>query len=243
MSKSAAAWYAPPRSPTIPFTHPAVMDLVRDPIVREARPANDCEILRPVIRHQTEFVGVFDTETTGREGNARIVEIVVSKARVSDGAIVETFGSLVNPGVAIPFAAQAVHHISDAMVARAPSIAEVLPRFFAFVREHGLVLVAHNAPFDRKVIAYEAQRTDTSLPGTINVYCSLAASRKLRTPKGTPPSHALQAMAADYGIRVESAHRAGGDVATLAIAVSRLMGEPKAQGKDFREAFPLSGVL
>lgn len=241
MGRSAAAWLPVSRLPREPFTHPAVEMLVADPIVRFVPPSNDVtsETLRPLQRHATEFVLVFDTETTGREGNARLVEIYIALVRVATGEATETFGSLINPGMRIPPMATAVHHITDAMVSRSPFAAEVLPKALAFAVEHGSVMVAHNAPFDLARIKYEAQRTDTSLPGTVKVHCSLAASRKLRTAK----SHALQAMAADYGIRVDSAHRARGDVDTLRQAIPRLLKEPKAGGRDLRECFPLSGVL
>lgn len=248
MGRSADAFDTPSRLPRIPFTHPAVEEIVPAPVVRFTPPvgSGDCEILRPLARHQTDHVLVFDTETTGREGNARIVELCFVKVDVRTGETSDAFESLVNPGMPIPRDAQAVHHISDQMVRSAPSIAEVLPRALKFIADHGSILVAHNASFDVRVLKYEAQRTDTTLPGTIKVYCSLAASRKLRTPKVAPgqkPSHALPAMAADYGITVDSAHRARTDVETLACAIPLLLKEAKAAGRDLRECFPLSGVL
>ena len=47
--------------------------------------------------------------------------------------MIEQFEQLVNPGRPMPPAAEAIHGISDADLADAPSAREVLPRFLAFL--------------------------------------------------------------------------------------------------------------
>ena len=51
-----------------------------------------------------------------------------------------------NPQVPIPLRIENLTSINDAMVADAPTIEEILPRFLAFSKD--CVLVAHNSAFD-----------------------------------------------------------------------------------------------
>jgi DNA polymerase III epsilon subunit family exonuclease len=90
----------------------------------------------------TEFV-VFDLETTAmKPENGYIVDIAA--LRIRDGQIVDRFESLVNPGRAI--VGHQVHGISDADVAQAPTAADILPKFSAWIGD--APVVAHNVGFD-----------------------------------------------------------------------------------------------
>src|SRR5262249_36964292 len=66
--------------------------------------------------------------------------------RVVDGGVLDAFSTLVTRGRRLPPFVSALTGITDAMVASAPPIAEVLPRFLEFARD--AVIVAHNAGFD-----------------------------------------------------------------------------------------------
>ena len=95
---------------------------------------------------------VVDLETTGSTpGYAKITEI--GAVRVEGGAHVATFSQLVNPGMPIPGFITGITGISQQMVADAPPIDQVLPRFVEF--SAGSVLVAHNARFDLAFLDYE----------------------------------------------------------------------------------------
>ena len=83
---------------------------------------------------------LFDLETTGVSCRSDDV-VEISALRVRGGAVVNSFSSLVNPGRHIPSAASQVNHITDEMVAGAPTMEEVLPEFLAFIGED--VLVGH----------------------------------------------------------------------------------------------------
>ena len=236
MSRSSAHHYPPPSLPRAPHVHPAVAELVQEPIVQGA---DGLDLLRQSSRPKTTHVLAFDTETTGREHDARIVEIAMAKVCLADGSIVSARSSLVNPGAPIPHDVSAIHGITDAAVRQSPSIADVLPKVLALAVKSGLVMVAHYASFDLARIRYEAQRCDVALPGTIPVYCSLKASRLLHRTVG----HGLAVVAARYGVKVADAHRAMGDVAMLAAVLPHLLKRPDAQGRDFRECFPLEAML
>ena len=68
-----------------------------------------------------------DTETTGFEGG--IVEI--ASVDIVNGVICNPMSDLVRPPEEIGFAAMAVHHITEDMVADAPLISDVIGRYLA----------------------------------------------------------------------------------------------------------------
>lgn len=105
----------------------------------------------------------FDTETTGlKPGDDRIVEIAAAK--FTAGRLVERQCWLVNPGRAIPPEVQRIHGITDVMVSASPPFSRVYPDFVRFT--DGCVLLAHNARFDRRFLAAEADRNRMPLPET-----------------------------------------------------------------------------
>lgn len=159
---------------------------------------------------------VVDTETTGLEADARIVEVVEVKSM------------LVNPGVRIPRAASSVHGITDAMVKGAPSIDRALTRFFAYL-EDGPV-IAHNARFDVARLRFEAERTASRVPGRVPVYCSLKMAKRAIPGQ---PSYRLDSLATTLQLsRQGVAHRAGSDVGVTAKLVLRCLVEAKKDLKD-----------
>jgi len=213
-----------------------VAELVPHPHVQGA---DGLDTLRQSSRPKTSHVLVFDTETTGREYDARIVEIAVARVRLADGHVESMWSQLVHPGCAIPREVSAIHGIDDAAVRGAPSIAQVLPVFLRGAVQRALPLVAHNAVFDLARVTFEARRCDVAMPGTIPVHCSLEASRKLHRTVG----HGLSVVAERYGVVVADAHRAEGDVRMLAAVLPHLLKRPDAQGRDFRDVFPLKAML
>jgi DNA polymerase-3 subunit epsilon len=95
---------------------------------------------------------VVDLETTGATpGFSKITEI--GAVRIEAGEIVGTFSQLVDPEVPIPPLITGLTGITRELVAGAPTIDEVLPRFVEFAA--GSVLVAHNARFDLAFLDYE----------------------------------------------------------------------------------------
>ena len=101
-----------------------------------------------------EFVA-FDLETTGLSAqHDEITEIGAVILR--DGQVVDTFQAFVNPGRSIPQKIVDLTGITDAMVADAPPISQVLPEFLAFCG--GRVLCAHNADFDVGFLTAAAER-------------------------------------------------------------------------------------
>ena len=92
-----------------------------------------------------EFVAV-DLETTGsKPGRNSIIEVGAVRFRAA--SIVSSFERLVRPDDTIPHAVEELTHITAAMVARAPSIDEVMAEFREFaagaVQRRDLAAVAH----------------------------------------------------------------------------------------------------
>ena len=88
---------------------------------------------------------VFDLETTGFSVNYdRIIQIAARK--VLHGQVIETFDYFINPQMPIPAKITELTTITDDMVANAPLIEEILPKFLEFI--DGAILVAQNASFD-----------------------------------------------------------------------------------------------
>jgi DNA polymerase III epsilon subunit family exonuclease len=97
---------------------------------------------------------VFDIETTG--GNPEkngITEIFA--LRFHKGQIIDTFYSMVNPGVSIPPIVRRMTGITNKMVRDAPPIKAIMPEFIRFIADD--ILVAHNTIGDMKFIRYFAQ--------------------------------------------------------------------------------------
>src|SRR5207249_2390514 len=156
-----------------------------DPVEQRWR-VRACDGLRRPLA-EVEFV-VVDLETTGgAPGPDGIIEI--GAARVAGGRLTDRFVSLVNPSRPIqPFVTR-LTGITDAMVAEAPPLAEVLPRFVEFAG--GAVLVAHNADFDLGHLRAAGAPLDAP------VLCTIQLARRL-LPESRRRS--LDAVAARLGI-------------------------------------------
>ncbi|SEF16373.1 Exonuclease [Streptomyces sp. 2112.2] len=91
---------------------------------------------------------IVDTETTGLEGDVRVVEIAVT-----DGAGNELLNTVINPGVPIPEDAAAIHGLTDEDVRDAPTFGAILPRLTEALR--GRRVVIYNRDYDTGVVANE----------------------------------------------------------------------------------------
>ena len=104
----------------------------------------------------TEAFVVIDLETTGLEpANADIVEwaAIVIRPPWFDGGSFEEVSALVKPPVPIPAETSAVHHIIDADVKDAPAWSEQSSQVIALLDQKGRIAVAHNAEYEKAVLA------------------------------------------------------------------------------------------
>ena len=150
---------------------------------------------------------VFDTETTGLDPSSDEM-ISIAGVRIVNGRIMtgEIFDHYIHPGRKIPPASTKIHHITNEMVADAPPITIVLPKFQSFVSD--AVLVAHNAAFDMKFLSLKQDETGISFTNPVLDTVLLAAHLQ-----GQTSSLTLDSLAEQFGIEIppEVRHTALGD--------------------------------
>ncbi|MEV6421666.1 3'-5' exonuclease [Streptomyces sp. NPDC051662] len=151
---------------------------------------------------------VIDCESTGLRGDTRVVEVAAVDA--CDGR--PLFESLVQPGIAIPAPATAIHKITDAMVAGSPSWDQVAPDLAAAVGTR--VLLAYNSAFDAGLIAHHTRM----VPADAGRLASPASWQCLMKRRSAWLSTTGRR-------RLGAGHRALGD-AVAALEVLRSLGQP-----------------
>lgn len=166
---------------------------------------------------------VVDTETTGLDADARIVEIAVI---VLDGGgrQLHEWTSLVNPGISIPASASKIHGIYDHHVAGSPKFTEISSRLDELLS--GLCMVAHNAAYDTRIILGEYARASLS-PPMAETLCTMYMTARLYPGE----SKKLENLARLADVEHNSAHRAMGD----AKATAGLLRHAMERGVDLAE--------
>lgn len=148
-----------------------------------------------------------DLETTGATAtHDRITE--VGLIEVDNGRFIREWSTLVNPGMSIPPAIQALTGINNDMVALAPRFEEIARELYEAI--DGRVLVAHNARFDYGFLKNEFRRLGKTF--TAPVLCTVKLSRKLFPQH---PRHNLDTLMARHDIHCDARHRALGDARVL----------------------------
>lgn len=145
---------------------------------------------------------VIDVETTGVLNSDRIVEVGVVTLS-PNGTVVDEWDTLVNPERDV--GPTHIHRINASMVSAAPTFPEIASALAE--RLAGGVLVAHNLPFDARMLVSEFRRIDGTLePG--RGICTLQLYR-MKLPEACRR----------HRVRLDHAHRALAD----ARAVARLL--------------------
>ena len=168
-------------------------------------------LTRPLVCVDLEATGVWP-------GHDRIVQIAAASI-FPDGSV-STWSSLVNPEQPMPPAALAIHGITDAMVASAPTFAQLAQTVGALLSECDLT--GYNvARFDRRLLAAEFRRAGVEDP-TVGAFVIDAYTIFVRQEP-----RSLDAALRFYGVEAGQAHRqahdASSDVeATVAVLAAQL---------------------
>ena len=169
---------------------------------------------------------ILDTETTGLGDDAEVVELAVIDCA---GAVL--LDTLVRPSGPVPAEAAAIHGITDAMLAGAPTWSEIHARFCDLVE--GRQVVIYNHEFDVRVINQTARRYALQAPQGFDlvldqgsIHCAMQAYAEFRgewsAEKGRYRWQKLSAAAEQQGVTVTNAHRALGDC-LMTLGVVRAM--------------------
>ncbi|WFE68934.1 exonuclease domain-containing protein [Thiomicrospira sp. R3] len=148
-----------------------------------------------------------DIETTG--GKLHLDEITeIALIHIAQGEVVERYQTLLKPSRSIPPWITELTGISNAMVANAPSFAEIADTLAA--KFQNKLFVAHNARFDYGFIKASFKRLglDFKMP----VLCTVKLSRALYPEY---KRHGLDQLIERFGLGCEQRHRAMGDAQVL----------------------------
>ena len=155
---------------------------------------------------------IFDTETTGLHRWDRVISIAASCRNAA-------FTSLVRPPRPIPAASTAVHGITDERVRDEQPWYRVGSAFWKWVSAQAagkqrLVLVAHNATFDMRMLRSETKRL-WALPPLPPVYVVDTLKVCRAVLKGLPDYKQATVYQHLFGDAPADQHDAAGDVAAL----------------------------
>ena len=189
-------------------------------------------------------VAIFDTETTGLplpktaplEKQPRIIElgaVVVDKT-----GVVRELNQMLNPGVQISEEITKITGITNEMLEDKPTFTDFLPQLKEFFTDTQ-VLVAHNAPFDKKMLELDLERAEcTDFPWPEQVVCTV---QEYHSQFGKRPK-LLELYERIMGFPLAQTHRALDDVKALQECIAKdgflelLIGEEttddSSKGKD-----------
>ena len=198
-----------------------------DPAVREA-------ISRQARAWLAANALILDTETTGLGDDAEVVELAVIDCA---GAVL--LDTLVRPSGPVPAEAAAIHGITDAMLAEAPTWSEVHDRFCDLVE--GRQVVIYSREFDVRVINQTARRYGLQAPQGFDlvldpgsIHCAMQAYAGFygawSEEKGRYRWQKLSTAADQQGVTVTNAHRALGDCLMTLGVVRAMASTGNAQG-------------
>lgn len=152
-----------------------------------------------------------DFETSGKGAHSACA---LGMARVEDGQVVDTFYRLIRPPSSRVLFTH-IHGLTWPMLKDAPTFAEQWEDIRAFMRG-ARWLIAHNAPFDRRVLVASCEASGLDTPDTPFLCTLKGARRSLPTP-----SKGLDAVCAYFDIALTH-HHAGSDAQAAAEIYLRL---------------------
>jgi len=146
---------------------------------------------------------IIDIETTGNSYKyGKITEIAIYQHNGQE--ITDSFSTLINPEIDIPFFITELTGIDNRMVKDAPRFYEVAKKIVEMTQ--GRTFIAHNVSFDYKFIREEFARLGYDF--NRKTMCTVQMSRRLLPGH---KSYSLGKLCAELGIEINGRHRAAGD--------------------------------
>jgi len=162
----------------------------------------------------TERFIAFDVETPNHR-NDRMSAIGI--AVVENGVVTEEFSSVIDPETEFDWFNIQLTGITPEAAAASPTFPELWPTLEKYLSS-GL-LIAHNAPFDMRVLAKCLDHYEIDWRATAEYACTVKMGREAYPYL---PDHRLDTMCAYLGIGLEH-HRAGSDSRACAELMCRYL--------------------
>jgi DNA polymerase-3 subunit epsilon len=160
----------------------------------------------------TSKFAVIDFETTGLSPQQGDRAIEIGVALFDGDRVVDTYQSLMNPGVEVPYFIEDLTGISQEMVESSPASTTVMREVREIIGD--LPIVAHNASFDRNFYVAELSKIGRWYDDPF--LCTMLIGRRLYPYS---PNHKLATLAALNDINTQGHHRALAD----AVMTSKLL--------------------
>lgn len=175
---------------------------------------------------------IIDIETTGNSYKyGKITEIAIFQHNGQE--ITDSFTTLINPEIDIPFFITDLTGIDNSMVKDAPRFYEVAKKIVEMTQ--GRTFIAHNVSFDYKFIREEFARLGYDY--NRKTMCTVQMSRRLLPGH---KSYSLGKLCAELGITINGRHRANGDaLATVKLFEILLEKHTEAETSENRHNFRL----
>lgn len=158
---------------------------------------------------------IVDIETTGSpiEKNG-ITEIAVL---LHNGKEIESrYQTLINPGMPIPPYVSHLTHISNKMVAQAPTFEQIAPQLFEILKDR--IFIAHNVAFDYPFIKHFFK--NAGLDFNEDRLCTIKLSRCAFPGLDR---YGLDYLCQEFGIDLGTQHRAGNDAFATTIIFDKIL--------------------
>ena len=174
----------------------------------------------PNLQKLCERYIAFDVETTGLSPySERIIE--VGAVIFENGQKVNEFNTLINPGIPVPSSATKINHITNAMLADAPTESEAYPKLVNFLGNalsKETIICAHNARFDMSFLSNTFSRL--GYDAEIVYVDTLSIARNLIPGLD---NYKQPTIANHFGIVNNNEHRAASDAEVCGIILSKLL--------------------
>jgi DNA polymerase-3 subunit epsilon len=147
-----------------------------------------------------------DCETTGLDPKVdKVIEVAITKFTLTE--VIETFETLIDPGIPIPPESIKIHHISDDMVKGAPKLTDMLPQIVSLIGSSPII--GHGIAFDVELLAQALEQSGKEAKIRFNKQIDTLRLARLY---GESPTNSLETLRKHFNIAEEGAHRAMNDV-------------------------------
>jgi DNA polymerase-3 subunit epsilon/CBS domain-containing protein len=149
-----------------------------------------------------------DTETTGLDARtARLVQVAALPLAAGRLRPADRFERLVNPGIPIPESSIAIHGITDARVAGAPSFPDIAAPLEAYIGR--AIVIGYATPYDIAILEREYALSGRPVPR----FRALDVRTLARLASPTLADYSLEALCQWLGVKISGRHTALGDAA------------------------------